>query len=74
MAISASQLRQDVYRLLDQVLRTGVPLEVERKGQLLRITPADAGSRLERLPVVDDLVTGDPADLASVDWSASWRP
>lgn len=74
MAISASQLRQDVYRLLDQILSTGQPLEIERNGQLLRITAADAGSRLERLPVIEDLVTGDLTDLASLDWSGSWHP
>lgn len=37
MAITASQLRQDVYRLLDHVLETGVPLEIERGGRRLRI-------------------------------------
>ena len=74
MAITASQLRQDVYRLLDQVLSTGQPLEIERNGQLLRITPAHAGSRLERLPVMEELVTEDPSDLASLDWSENWHP
>lgn len=74
VAITASQLRQDVYRLLDQVLDSGRPLEIERNGRLLRITPAGAGSRLERVATRPDLVTGDPADLAEVDWSDSWRP
>ena len=36
MASSASRLRQVVYRLLEQVLRTGQPLEIERHGQVLR--------------------------------------
>ena len=40
MAISASRLRQVVYRLLDEVLRTGQPLEIERHGQVQRISAA----------------------------------
>lgn len=74
MAISASQLRQNVYRLLDQVLSTGMPLEIERNGRLLRITPAETGSRIERVTPRPALITGDAADLASLDWSESWRP
>lgn len=74
MPISASQLRQDVYRLLDQVLATGRPLEIERHGQLLRITPAAGASRLARVVPRPDLILGDPDDLVSLDWSATWQP
>lgn len=74
MVVNASQLRKDVYRLLDQVLATGQPLEVMRNGRLLRITPAAGGSRLDRVTTRPDLVTGDPGDLAELDWTDSWRP
>jgi hypothetical protein len=74
MGISASTLRADIYRLLDQVLETGQPLEIERKGKVLVIAPRERGSRLDRLPRRDDFIAGDPADLVSVDWSGEWRP
>ncbi len=74
MAISASQLRQDVYRLLDEVLRTGRPLEIERNGKLLRIAPVVAASRMERVVTDPELICGDPDDLISMDWSGSWQP
>ena len=74
MAITASQLRQDVYRLLDQGLSTGQPLEIERNGHLLRITPASVGSRLDRVVPLQGLILGDPDDLVSWDWSHAWRP
>ena len=35
--ITASSLRQNIYTILDEVLETGVPVEIERKGQILRI-------------------------------------
>ena len=70
MAVTASKLREDVYNILDKVLETGEPVEIERKGKLLRIVVEPAtNSRLARIVKRPGLVTGDPADLASMDWS-----
>lgn len=74
MAITASKLRENIYRLIDEVLATGVPLEVERNGRTVRIVSADAEPRLGRLVRRADVVVGDSADLVDVDWSAEWRP
>ncbi|HWB71890.1 MAG TPA: type II toxin-antitoxin system Phd/YefM family antitoxin [Egibacteraceae bacterium] len=74
MAISASELRQNIYRLLDEVLETGLPLEIERKGKRLRIVPVHTGSRLERIQGDPELIVGDPDDLVHLDWSPYWRP
>jgi hypothetical protein len=74
MPITASTLRANVYRLLDQVLETQQPLEIERNGQTLLIVPKQRASRLDRLPRRDEFITGDPADLVSIDWSSEWRP
>lgn len=74
MGISASKLRADIYRLLDQVLDTGQPLEIERKGKVLVIEPKEQGSRLDRLPHNEGFIVGDPEDLVSLDWSGEWRP
>lgn len=74
MGISASRLRADIYRLLDQVLETGQRLEIERKGKILVIEPKEQGSRLDRLPRNEGFIVGDPEDLVSLDWSGEWRP
>lgn len=71
--ITASSLRQNIYRLLDRVLETGVPLEIERRGRLLRIVPAESRSKLDNV-MARDCVVGDPEDLVHVDWSSEWRP
>jgi hypothetical protein len=72
MRVTASRLRADIYRLLDEVLETGVPLEIERRGRLLRIVPAVSPSKLERLARRDGIVVGDPEDLVHIDWSTEW--
>lgn len=72
MPVTASQLRQDIYRLLDEVLETGVPVEIERRGRRLRLVPADAPSKLARLTPHPDAIVGDPEDLVHMDWSKEW--
>jgi hypothetical protein len=74
MSISASKLRADVYRLLDQVLETGQPLEIERNGKTLVVAPKERQSRLERLPRREGYIVGDPDELIHVDWSSEWNP
>jgi hypothetical protein len=71
---SATALRADLYRLLDRVLATGVPIDVERRGRRIRIAPVDSGSRLERLQPLPGLVAGDPEELVHLDWSDEWHP
>ena len=71
---SVSRLRANLYRLLDRVLDTGVPLEVERKGRRLRILPADSGGRLGNLRPHPEYLAADPDSLVHLDWSEEWRP
>jgi hypothetical protein len=74
MAISATQLRANVYRLLDEVLETGRPLEIERNGKTLLIAPQAERSLLERLPRREGAIVGDPGALVHLDWSSEWNP
>lgn len=74
MAITASKLRANVYRLLDEVLDTGQPLEIERHGKLLVIAPKEQRSIWERLPRREGYIVGDPDELIHVDWSSEWNP
>lgn len=73
MTLRASALRENIYRILDEILETGVPVEIERKGQLLRIAPVEPKSKLANLKP-RDLIVGDPEDLVHLDWSSEWKP
>jgi hypothetical protein len=74
MAISASQLRANVYRLLDEVLETGQPLEIKRNNKILVIKPKEEISFLDRLPRREGAIVGDPDELVHIDWSSEWNP
>ena len=76
MALTASKLRANVYRLLDEVLETGKPLEIERNGKLLVIAPKEKrkGSKLDSIPRREGYIIGDPDELIHIDWSSEWNP
>ena len=74
MAVSASKLRSNIYKLLDMVLETGKPLEIERKGRKLKIIPASVPGKLKRLKVHKDYLKCDPEELVHIDWSGEWKP
>jgi antitoxin (DNA-binding transcriptional repressor) of toxin-antitoxin stability system len=74
MPYKATDLRRNIYRILDHVLATGESVEIERNGRLLRIVPADGAAPTERLRPIPNLIVGDPGALEHVDWSAEWKP
>lgn len=74
MPVTASELRRNVYRLLDEVLASGVPLEVERKGRRIQITAVPQRSKLDDLVPHPDYIVGDPDDLIHIDWYDEWDP
>ena len=49
MKITATKLRENLYNILDKVLEIGVPVEVERKGRILKIVPESKPSKLAKL-------------------------
>jgi prevent-host-death family protein len=71
MRVTASKLRENIYGILDQALETGVPVEVVRKGKVLRIVPETKPNKLSRLKKRNYLV-GDPEDIVHMDWLSEW--
>ena len=71
--LTASELRADVYRVLDGVLETGMPVEIERKGRVLKILEERSASKLSRL-IQRQSLKGDPDDIVHMDWSRYWKP
>ena len=73
MPVTASKLRENIYRILDEVLDSGVPVEIRRRGKLLKLVPAEPPSKLANLRPRRYL-RADPEHLVHIDWSGEWRP
>ncbi len=68
MPLTASKLRENIYRILDEVLRTGEPVAVVRKGRVIRIAPGESEPALDR-PPKRPVIVAEPEDLVHLDWS-----
>jgi hypothetical protein len=74
--LTASRLRENIFQILDEILRTGQPVEIERRGSILRIVPErkSAPNKLDALEEHPGAFSGDPEDIAHLDWSGEWKP
>ena len=71
MRITASKLRENVYRILDEVIETGAAVEVIRKRSIVKLVPEKPVSKLDRLKKRSGFV-GNPDDIIGMDWSKEW--
>jgi PHD/YefM family antitoxin component YafN of YafNO toxin-antitoxin module len=72
MTITASKLREDVYNLVDQVLESGRPLVIERKGRRLILMPERKEKKLSRL-IKREILKGTLDSIVHLDWSKNWK-
>ena len=66
--VTPTQLRTNIYNLLDEVLKTGLPLEIKKGSKKLRIVPVDEVDKLKNLVHRPEIIQGDPDDLVEIDW------
>jgi hypothetical protein len=72
--MTATELRKDIYHVLDEVLESGVPQEVVRGSRTLMIVPAGGRRlRLADLPRREGL-TCTPDELVATSWDWSAEP
>ena len=69
--ISLTTLRQQLFKVVDRIIKTGVPVEISRRGHKLRIVPMAKTSKLARLTPPKAIV-GNPEDLVELK-TGKWR-
>jgi antitoxin (DNA-binding transcriptional repressor) of toxin-antitoxin stability system len=72
MRLSLTKVRSDLYKIVDRVLETGVPVEIERHGRKVRIVPVRPKSKLDNLVWRPGTIVGDADDIVHMDWSGEW--
>lgn len=70
---SATKLRSNLYRMFDRVLKTGVPVEIERKGKVLKIVPVEPADKLKNLRPRANYLLVSPESIVHLDWPKEWR-
>ena len=67
-SVTPTELRGNLFNLLDEILKTGIPLEIDRGGKRLRIVPVERIDKLQNLVRRPDVILGDPDELISLSW------
>jgi hypothetical protein len=66
--VTPTELRANLYKLLEEVLKTGVPLEVKKGDRRLRIVPVGEVDKFQNLISRPEVIRGDPEDLVAISW------
>jgi len=73
--ISLSKFRENIFNISDEVIRSGVPVLIKRKGKILKISvevPVDKLKPLAQLPK-RKILKVEPDEIVHLDWSKEWR-
>jgi len=66
--ITVTELRGNIYKLLDEVLDTGIPIEINKGDKKLRIIPVKTKNKLQNLVSRPNVINGNPDDLVDISW------
>ncbi|MBL7163828.1 MAG: type II toxin-antitoxin system Phd/YefM family antitoxin [Anaerolineales bacterium] len=67
--ITPTELRANIFNLLDEILNTGIPLEIKKGDKKLKIVPVDQVDKLKNLVHKPDAIQGDPEELVEISWA-----
>lgn len=70
--LTITELRSDLYKVVDQIIASGTPVEVMRNGHKIKIILADGPSKFERLVRRKNVINGDPESIVHSDWFSEW--
>lgn len=69
--ILLTALRNNLFKIVDGIIKTGNPVEIERNGHRLKIILEEKKSKLDNLKP-HDCIVGDPDDLVQIK-VGEWR-
>lgn len=75
MTVTPTQLRENLYKMLDQVIETQKPIEILRKGQIVKLVfeSKKEPCKLATLKPHPEALCDDPEHYVKMDWSSSWQ-
>jgi prevent-host-death family protein len=66
--VTFTEFQKNINKLLDEVLNTGIPIEINKGGKKLKIMPVDKVNKLENLVSKPNVINGNPDDLVDISW------
>ena len=72
MKLTVTKFRQNIYKYLDKAIDTGISIELERKGNIIKIIIEKPKSKLSNLEP-HNYYSGDYRDIDNIDWIKEWK-
>ncbi|MBW4619421.1 MAG: type II toxin-antitoxin system Phd/YefM family antitoxin [Cyanosarcina radialis HA8281-LM2] len=66
--VTLTELSNNIEHLFNEVLETGIPIEINKNGKLLKIVPVGKNDKLKNLIFKPDVIQGNPDDLVNISW------
>ena len=66
--LTPTELRSNIYRILDEISATGMPVEINKNGKKFKIIPEQPVDKLKNLVSRPHIIKGNPEDLVHMDW------
>ena len=66
--MTITELRGNIYKIFDEVLNSGISIEVQKGGKKLKIVPGDKVDKLKNLKKRPKIIKGDPDNLVNIHW------
>jgi len=73
MQTTLTDLRSHLYQRIDELIATGIPIEINRKGHHIKIILEEPPSKLNNLIRRENVIVGDPEEIVHIDWSTEWK-
>ncbi|CDM98154.1 MAG: type II toxin-antitoxin system Phd/YefM family antitoxin [Limnospira indica BM01] len=67
-SITPQELQVNLDKWLDEIIETGIPLEILRGGKRLRIIPVEPLDKFEKLVYRPQVILGNAEDLIDINW------
>jgi len=68
-----TNLRKNLFGVLNKAARTGRPIEIESKGRRFRIIALNPHDKFADLRKHPDVFSGDLDKIINIDWMKGWR-
>ena len=66
--VTPTELRTNIYKILDEITRSGVPVEINKRGKKLKIIPVEKPDKISNLKRRPNIIKGNPDDLVNIQW------
>ena len=69
-AITPTELRANIYNILEEILRTGIPIEINKGNRRLKIVPIAKVDKFNNLISRPNVIQGNADDLVDIHWES----